>query len=156
MWQRIQTLYMILVIGLMIASIILPNVEFFDSAKNITYQLDGRGLLKMDNQGFAVQTIAVNPTTYLFGIILFLSTFVIMKYKNRKQQFRLATVNLILIFIEILITAGFIVYAKYQLNIDFALKYSAIFPVIALIFNYLAMRGIMKDEKLIKSMDRLR
>ncbi len=156
MWQRIQTLYMVLVVGLMIASMILPSVEFFDNTTNVTYLLDGRGLLKMDSEGFVAQTIAINPTTYLLGIILFLSTFVIMKYKNRKQQFRLATINLILIFIEILVGIGFIAYAKYKLDVDFALKYGAVLPIVALIFNYLAMRGIMKDEKLIKSMDRLR
>ncbi len=156
MWQRVQTLYMILVIGLMIASVVFPSVDFFDSNNNISYQLDARGLLKLNNEGLAIETITTNPTTYLFGLILFISTFVIMKYKNRKQQFRLATINLILIFVDILLLAGFIAYAKHQLKIDFALQYSVIFPIIALILNFLAMHGIMKDEKIIQSMDRLR
>jgi len=39
---------------------------------------------------------------------------------------------------------------------ELSLKLPVIFPVIALILNFLAMRGIMKDENLIKSMNRLR
>lgn len=156
MWQRIQTLYMICVIGLMIASILLPNAQFVDTTNATHYQLDARGLIKIDPQGNPIGTYAVNPATYLFGLILLISTVVIFKYKKRKQQFRLATLNLILIVVDILLLVGFIYYAQDKLQAKFTLLYPIIFPVIALIFNYLAMRGIMKDEKLIKSMERLR
>lgn len=156
MWQRIQTLYMVLVIGLMIASILLPNAMFMDTNNHLSYQLDARGLLQIDNVGNPVSTYAINPATYLFGFILFLSTAVIFKYKKRKQQFRLATLNFILILIHVLVLAGFVYYVQQKLQLDFVLQYPIVLPVIALILNFLAMRGIMKDEKLIKSMNRLR
>jgi hypothetical protein len=39
---------------------------------------------------------------------------------------------------------------------ELTLKIPAVFSIVALILNYLAMRGIAKDENLVKSMDRLR
>ena len=68
----------------------------------------------------------------------------------------MATINLFLIVIYIAILAVYIFFAKNKLEADITWKYPVIFPVIALIFNYLAMRGIAKDENLVKSLDRLR
>ncbi len=156
MWQRVQTLYMILVIGLMITATLLPDVDFIDNVTHTEYQLNSIGLVQLDSQDFVLKNLFPNPTTYLLAIILFLSTFVIAKYKNRKLQFRLATVNLIFILLYILTTTGFVVYSYYELHLLFYLQYASVLPIVALIFNILAMRGIRKDENLIRSMDRLR
>lgn len=156
MWQRIQTVYFVLVILLMTAAILLPNVLFANITNNINYLLDARGLLQLDANNYPIKTIGANPLVYLYGIILFLATFSIGGFKNRKRQFRLATLNFILIIIYCAVLAGYIYYAITQLDATYALQYPVVFPVLALIFNYLGMRGIMKDEKLIKSMDRLR
>ena len=51
MWQRIQTLYLILVILLMIAAVILPNADFYNATKNLSYQLDARGIVEITAQG---------------------------------------------------------------------------------------------------------
>lgn len=157
MWQRIQTVYFVLVIILMIASVLLPNAEFFNSVKNVTYQLDARGIVEMTPQGQAKAVVGTNPTVYVFGIILFLTTFCITSYKNRKRQLRMATLNLFSIIVYIGVLAGYIFFAKNRLGAsDIMWNYPVIFPVIALIFNYMGMRGIAKDEKLVKSLDRLR
>lgn len=156
MWQRIQTVYFILVIILMIAGILLPNAEFFSAAQNKTYLLDSRGIIEMNSQGAAEKSIATNPCTFIFGMILFLTTFCIFNFKDRKKQMRFATINLFSIIVYIIALAVFIVYAKNKLDAQVSLLYPVIFPVISLILNYLAMRGIAKDEKLVRSMDRLR
>lgn len=156
MWQRIQTLYFVLVVLLMTAAVLLPNAEFFSSTSNLSYLLDARGLLELNAEGEAVKTIGTNPLIYLFGIIFFLATYSIFGFKNRKRQFRLATINFILILIYSLVLAGYIYFVMNKLEASFTLKYPVVFSVIALIFNYLGMRGVMKDEKLVKSIDRLR
>lgn len=156
MWQRIQTVYLILVIILMTAGILLPSAGFLNSTNNIAYQLDARGIVEMSAQGTADKLASTNPLTFLYGLILFITTFCIFKFQDRKKQFRLATINFILILIYIIGFAVFVFYAKNKLGADLSLKYSAVFPVIALILNYLAMRGISKDEKLVRSLDRLR
>lgn len=156
MWQRIQTVYFVLVILLMTAGILLPNAELFDATKNVSYQLDSRGILEMNTRGEVVKNVATNPCTFLYGLILFLATFCIFNYKNRKKQLRFATANLFSILLYIIALVVFVLYAKNKLDVSIAFQYPAIFPVLALIFNYLAMRGIAKDEKLVRSLDRLR
>ncbi len=156
MWQRIQTIYLILVILLMTAGILLPSAEFFNAEKNITYLLDSRGIIEITEQDTVNKLASTNPLTFLFGLILFVTTFSIFKFQDRKKQFRLATISTILILIYIIAFIVFIFYAKNKLNADFSLQYPAVFPVIALILSYLAMRGISKDEKLVRSLDRLR
>ena len=156
MWQRIQTIYLILVILLMTAGILLPSAEFFNAEKNITYLLDSRGIIEISQQDTVNKLASTNPLTFLFGLILFVTTFSIFKFQDRKKQFRLATISTILILIYIIAFIVFIFYAKNKLYADFSFQYPAVFPVIALILSYLAMRGISKDEKLVRSLDRLR
>lgn len=156
MWQRIQTLYFILVIILMTVGILLPTAEFFNAEKNIMYQLDSRGIVELTAEGSAGKLAATNPLTFLYGLILFVVTFAIFKFNDRRVQLRLATIGLILILLYIIAFAIFVYFAQNKLNADFTLKTPAVFCVIALIFNYLAMRGVAKDEKLVRSLDRLR
>lgn len=105
-------------------------------------------------------------SNYLVFILLIISILLsagcIFLYKNRKLQFRLTVTNLLL-------SAGIMVliYLKIQ---DSALKLSAdgatsirgsylipaFLPVVMIVCLFLAARGIYKDEKLIKSLDRLR
>ena len=68
----------------------------------------------------------------------------------------MATINLFLIVIYMAVLASYIFFSQNKLDADITWKYSVVFPVIALIFNYLAMRGIAKDESLVRSLDRLR
>jgi len=140
----------------MTAAILLPNAEFFLQEKNITYQLDSRGMVELDEQGAAKGVIGTNPLTFLFGFIIFIALYTIISFKNRRRQIRMATINLLLIIIYIAAMVIYIMVAKNKLNAIVTWNYPVIFPLIALIFNYLGMRGVAKDEKLVRSLDRLR
>lgn len=156
MWQRIQTLYFILVLLLMVAAILLPNAEFYNAASNTDYQLDMRGVVQLNEEGMATKTIGNSPLTILFGIILFLSAYTITQFKNRRKQIRMATLTLFLLIIYIGVLTAYILTAKNRLDVEVRLLLPVAFPAIALIFNYLGMRGVAKDEKLVRSLDRLR
>ena len=157
MIQRIQTVYLILVTVLMTLAAVLPVAEYFDVAKNIVYQLDMRGFVQLNPDGTFLSAISTNPVTFIFGIILVVTIMTIFKYKNRKQQFRLCTINFLLILIYTILLAVVIFVGKNKLvGTELTLKIPAVFSIVALILNYLAMRGIAKDENLVKSMDRLR
>ena len=157
MIQRIQTVYLILVAVLMTLAAVLPVAEYFDVAKNIVYQLGMRGFVQLNPDGTFLSAISTNPVTFIFGIILVVTIMTIFKYKNRKQQFRLCTVNFLLILIYTIVLAVVIFVGKNKLvGTELTLKIPAVFSIVALILNYLAMRGIAKDENLVKSMDRLR
>jgi peptidoglycan/LPS O-acetylase OafA/YrhL len=81
----------------------------------------------------------------------------IFLFKKRKLQFRLTIfgilLSLLLIFLEYTITANF----KQDNKIQSGSYYlGAMLPVAMVIFFILAARGINKDDKLVKSMDKLR
>ena len=154
MIQRIQTVYLILVAVLMTLAAVLPVAEYFDVAKNIVYQLDMRGFVQLNPDGTFLSAISTNPVTFIFGIILVVTIMTIFKYKNRKQQFRLCTINFLLILIYTIVLAVVIFVGKNKLvGTELTLKIPAVFSIVALILNYLAIRGIAKDENLVKSID---
>lgn len=77
----------------------------------------------------------------------------IFLYKNRKQQFRIvllclviSIINLVLFFVE---TRKYVVGEG---NFDLTAAIAFAVPI----FLFLALRGIRKDDKLVKSLDRLR
>ena len=157
MIQRIQTVYLLLVAILMTLAAVLPVAEYFDIAKNIVYQLDMRGFVQLNPDRSFLSAISTNPSTFIYGIILVVTIMTIFKYKNRKQQFRLCTINFILILVYTIVMAVVIFMGKSKLTgTELTVKIPAVFSLVALILNYLAMRGIAKDENLVKSMDRLR
>lgn len=85
------------------------------------------------------------------GISLILSTVIIFLYKNRKQQMQLCLVGMV-------VAAGIIL--LYILEVKKlttgTLALSSVLPFLVLIGYFLAYRNIRKDEKLIKSLDKLR
>ena len=81
----------------------------------------------------------------------------IFLFKNRKLQFRLTVFALVL-------TIGYLVLQYFrieQFKADNAIQtgsyqVAALLPILMVVFLFLAARGIRKDEKLVKSLDRLR
>ncbi|HEY0273909.1 MAG TPA: DUF4293 domain-containing protein [Chitinophaga sp.] len=106
------------------------------------------------------------PQSYLvfilYMVIVALAVVCIFLYKNRKLQFRFTVLN-----IALAIGATILQYVKVQ---DYANHFQALntpvltasylpaafLPVLIIVLLFMAARGIYKDEKLIKSLDRLR
>ena len=136
MIQRIQTVYLFFV---MLVSGILPFWV------NLWSDSDG-------NIIFAKNDILVSGTFYT-SALLALVTIVI--YKNRKNQFVLNRLNMILN----LFLLGFFVYRSLNLSGEASVSEKGIgmlIPIISIVLLALANRAIKKDEDLVKSVDRLR
>jgi glucan phosphoethanolaminetransferase (alkaline phosphatase superfamily) len=89
----------------------------------------------------------------IIGIILTLGILVnIFNYKKRKQQL-LVTIGLILLSLLNIVVYGFAAYNRYA---DGIYSLSALLALGIPVFLILATQGISKDEKLVKSADRLR
>ena len=130
MIQRIQSVYLFFVFCLMA---ILVFVPFYPSSIFMTGFNSGY---------FAAVAIAVIITIFL--------------YKKRKLQIKICY---IILFLLVLIYVVNLIFAQQCLPIATFFQYARltfIFPFISLIFIYLAIRGIKKDEKLVRSLDRLR
>lgn len=87
----------------------------------------------------------------LTGVSILISLIAIFLYKDRKTQFKLAIAG---ILISVCILIIYFTQLKRFSNGNFAL--TAVFVFAILLGYIMAARGIWKDEKLVKSLDKLR
>jgi hypothetical protein len=84
------------------------------------------------------------------GIASLISIFL---YRNRKTQLRIVLITLLVSIINLVL---FFTQTKKFVPGEGVYNLTAIFAIIVPVFLILAIRGIKKDEKLVKSLDRLR
>lgn len=110
---------------------------------------------KVLEKGIVVDKVLKADSHFLLlictGASLVLSTAIIFLYKDRKLQIKLCLLGLLL-------ATGVIVLYILQLNnmTKSTLALFCILPFLVLAGYYLAYRSIRKDEKLVKSLDKLR
>ena len=103
----------------------------------------------------AVGTIDLPVIYEAFLISALLSFIIIFLFKNRKLQFVLGRLNIVLN----LILLGVFVYWSLTLSGESLLSEKGIgkfIPIISIVLLVLANKAIKKDEQLVKSVDRLR
>jgi hypothetical protein len=147
MLQRIQSVYILLSIVLLGLLFRLPIAELTSRGEIFSFTVFGifRGNEKtIDGILLVCFTLA----------ILLLHLIVLFSYKKRIRQIR------ILVFTMVLLAGLFGLFFWYtRILIPDAMvsfKITTVFPVVALILDYLAIRGIGKDEALIRSLNRIR
>lgn len=153
MLQRIQTVYLLIIVALMTAILFLPLAVLQSGDQLFTF--DAFGVSTMD-----AQAELVYPTWGLFAldvIILLLAFWTIFLFKKRILQIRLCVFN------AILMLGFYALFAFFYWNLSdqketlsLHLKIALSFPLISLILDYLAIRNIGADEALVRSLDRLR
>lgn len=157
MIQRIQSVWLLLSAIVILGLFIFPYLNYIDLVglgKKLlvtgSYAAVNNESVKQDS--FVLQAIAT-------AVLGFLPIFTIFQYKNRKRQLALIFIEIILIclfsiwlFITATNTLSLISqpFGAQNIGVGFFLL-----PV-AIIFLAMAIGGIRKDEKLIKSADRLR
>lgn len=160
MIQRIQTILLLLSSACMILFLILPVWLKFDPASGEMYKIFSTYLFYQANPEATVQFIFL-PYAYSGGVALLsilISWIEIFKYKKRLTQIKLGTLNSLLITGSLV----YLVYLTYNAqseilpNILGQYKLGLFMPAIALIMNSIANRFIRKDEKLVRSVDRIR
>ena len=139
MIQRLQTVWLFL------ASIFAFMTFKFPFYSGNIVSSNSQLELKKFIASFDILTLII---TAVLGVGCFI---IIFLYKNRSLQFRLTITMLILSILDLVVY--FTRLGKF-LNGD--LSFAAIFALAIPIFLFLAARGIRKDEKLVKSLDRLR
>jgi len=146
MIQRIQSIYLLIVTGLLIAAMCLPVGQFIAS--------DGVTAYVFKPLGVTLTEDAFQSTWGLFGI-LFLSTVVafctIFLFRNRMLQVRILLIGYYAAFFV------FMFMLKDDLDaMTFQLGWALCLPAISIILNYLSFRAIYRDEVMVKAADRLR
>ena len=149
MIQRIQTIYLLLVTAVLIASLCLP-VGYLVGADAAMYTFKPLGLQVGE---------VFNSTWGMFGILL-LSTIIsfatIFLFKNRVLQIRMSIFNSLLLVGYYLSFLAFLFVLKEDLNASYRIEWSLCLPLVAIVLNILALRAIGRDELMVKAADRLR
>ena len=143
MIQRIQTIYLLVVAIIMtiplyvpIAQLLIPN----DASYNF----------------FTYGVVLIGENSVLQAHYWALLIMNIFLFKKRFLQLRLCIVEIILLIGAIILMWYHINQFANKMNAEILYKFSLILPVICIIFTYLAIKGILKDIKLLKSFDRIR
>lgn len=154
MIQRIQSVY------LLIAAILVGVLYFFPFASFVAeqdmsmYYISIKGLLP--NVSAAKPIFRVIPLILIISASLMVTIAAIMLFKRRMIQIRICIVNIVLAIGLQGLMYYYVSVSKHQLGAQSSFSIVFIFPIIAAILSYLAIRGIAKDEALVRSMDRLR
>jgi hypothetical protein len=158
MIQRIQSIYLFLAAACSAALFFFPVTSFLS---DMTYQkLFITGLVNMaPGDPAAISRSLVLPLAGVGVLMLIMAVAAIFTYKKRNLQLKLVKGG---ILATIIMIAGiFFLYApliekKLAIVPDYTGEIGIYFPLIALVFFILANRAIIRDDKLVKSLDRLR
>ena len=156
MIQRIQTIYLVLASALSVVCMrhcigyfSLPDGELSVKLYSLFYVLIEDG----ERVGSDFRFWALFAIMLIVATITFLNIFL---YRQRALQMRICSFSMILLACWYAAYAAFVWVIKTELASSFRPGVVASLPLVAIILLYLAFRGIMKDEKLVRSLDRLR
>ena len=153
MIQRKQSLFLLIGTIVMALLYFFPIAEFMVNTTNYYFNFIEIATV-VDTKKEIIGN--VYPITILLSIIVMISWVTIFLFKNRTLQLRLITINVFL-KIGFLILTGFYIYKlSNAFDSDLYLQMSFIYPVIAIILDIMASKGIQKDLNIIKSYDRIR
>ena len=151
MIQRIQSVYLLLVAILLVVALCIPVGSYlcpngFEAGfTNLGVRMEDGRLLSSWGM-FAL---------LLFSAIVALGT--IFLFRNRVLQIRMTIFNSILLVGYYVAAIAFIFILKGKLEASgFQLGWALCLPAVCIVLNYLAFRGIYKDEVMVKAADRLR
>ena len=151
MLQRIQTVFLVLVALFMLLTLFFP-LWTTDGSQGYDLTLTAwkftNGEEEITFPYFLVAALAIAS--------LVVTIIEISKYNNRLLQMKLGALNSLLMAGTLGLSVYFYRDLVKEFNIMGEFGISLWFPAIAMIFNVLANRYIRKDEKLVRSADRIR
>lgn len=159
MIQRVQTIYLVFV-AILSALTFIVDIAFFKLENEIVYRYS---IYKITPQDGSEVIVPGNwmMQAILITIIIAIAIFSISRFKHRKTQLKLGMINYLLLAALILnfyfsIENTLPILLKNGADLKPVYYFGFYLPIAAVSFQFLANRGIKKDEELVKSVDRLR
>ncbi|NNJ54705.1 MAG: DUF4293 domain-containing protein [Bacteroidia bacterium] len=155
MIQRPQTLFYLAMLAISVMLIFSDTVFYTASDGNtssVSVEYDETELIASDGSSKEQNTLLVG----FLGAIGILALIAMVMFKNRKLQTLLSGFNYLFILGMIVVMYLNSLNIKFFENGESSFTFYALLPLSYIFFNFLAMKGVRKDEKLIRSMDRLR
>lgn len=162
MLQRIQSVFLLFVAVIMIAILFLPMWNKIDTAAQETVSLNAFQLVYSSYDAAGNFTVMATQDTFWISVFAILAAavalFSIFQYKNRLRQIQLGALNSLVMAGCLGMTYYYATKGDQMLSPDTVGNYQAGFFIIAgaLLFNSLANRFIRRDDRLVKSADRIR
>ena len=150
MIQRIQSVYLLLAFVAIVASMMLPVGDFFKDGI-LSAELSNLWLLTTDGQHIMLPYVALFAALAIAATLTIIDIFL---FKNRRLQMTICTIIMFIILLYV-IFLGYCAYFRLQ-GESFTPTLFASFPFASFILVALARKAINNDEKLIRSVDRLR
>lgn len=151
MIQRIQTVYLLLVVIALIITLCMPTGYFVGGSEAEVYPFKPLGIQLADG--------SVQSTWGLFGILLLgviVAGCTIFLFRNRKLQMRTTVFNSLLLIGYYVALAAFVYAVKGESTFTFQIGWASCLPLVSVILNYLAFRAIRKDDRMVRDAYRLR
>lgn len=154
MLQRIQSVFLFIAVLLMLLMTIFPvwvyQPENSDTVSVLTAFYFEQGGVKEFMPYTLIAVLAI-----LSAIVGFIEIF---KFKNRLLQMKLGTLNSLLMIGTLGLSFYFAneLIEKFNLQLGWSYGMAVYFPPAAMLCNIMANRFIRKDEKLVRSVDRIR
>ena len=162
MIQRLQTLYLLIVFILCIVSLC-STIAGFNAGGEEVACFGNFGFHSFSEPFTNIDTSGPWALGVLLIVIALLSLYTIIMFHKRVLQMRLTVFNIVLLVGYILLYALYVwIYqqklgeVESSLEVGFQMKLTAIYPLVSIILCILAFRGIRKDEKLVRSLERIR
>ncbi len=167
MIQRIQTLWMVMTAALMCVVFFMPAVYFSMGGadfKFMAYGIKGiTGVMLVHDgvpDGSLVTEILPVCVTAVIGVSALLPLAALFLFRKRRIQIRLLTAE----FLLLLGSAGLLGYYIWTtwrdiiapMSTNFYFSFYPLLIVMALLTNWFALRGVMRDDRLVRSVDRIR
>lgn len=137
MWQRLQTLYLCIATGLIVA--------LFFSVKAFTLGPGGVHSVELTY-------IKYPPYLILLILITILQLLAVFTFNARVFQMRTAVLSAILM----IALQAWIGVDYFTADKEWIFKFTAVFPLVAAILNFIAARYILRDQLLVESVSHLR
>jgi len=153
MIQRIQTLFLLIASALQIALLFMPIAE---------YAMPDKEIIVLSASGFKTDAVlsekllSTNINLIFVCLIALLLLISVFLFKYRILQMRICVFSILLLIGFQLFIIWFTWNSGQMIEAITYYKISIIFPIVSVILTYLAYRKINKDEKLVRSLNRIR
>jgi hypothetical protein len=154
MWQRIQTVFLVIAVLSLIGAIFLPIWVYQDSSGKV-YELFALHFTVIENGVRSTTYMPYSFTAILFAAAATLAVLEIGKFKDRIAQVKMGALNSLFLAggLALAVYFGTTLVKTHQGGVY---GFGLWLPAVAVICNWVAIRFIKRDERLVRDSDRLR
>lgn len=157
MWQRVQTVFLAITFASLVLAIFFPIWSTTDLATGISYRL--YPIYFMIKQNNVITSSVYIPYCIVASLMVASATISFMelrRFDNRMLQVKLGVLNSLILMIIMILCVWFSNQMASAYRFPWKYDYSLYLTFVAVACNWIAIRFIKRDEKIVKDSDRIR